>query len=414
VNFQIGSTFNPSHVFYIRAVSGINTATLYGTQVVGGNYGFQVSTTWTQETAIAGFGTSNYEAGVSSINGYMGVVNLTCQGLPAGATCQFGSPSVSVPPGQAVSTSFVIATSPSTPLGTYSVTVSASDPSTTKTITVTLVVATSTYSVSISPTSIATLAQQTATYSLFISGSNNAETFTTSCSGLPQPAVCSIESGAGVGFMPVQIHSNTLPQGVYPFTVTVSDGVRTQIASAQFAIGDFSANLSSTSLTVNVGQTGNVQVVVQGLNGFSDPVTLNCTTPAGATCTFSPAVVNPSTSGTSVTLQISVTSRPALVSPSHVRVNRSLKKLLVASATVACVICFIPGFHRKKILLILATLMVAALISCGGGAGNDGTGSGSGGGGGGGGGSSTSFRVTVQATCDGLTKSVGTVTVTVP
>ena len=422
VNFQIGSAFNPSHVFYIRAVSGATTATMYGTQVIGGNYGFQFSTTWTQETAIAGFSSSNYEAGVSSINGYMGVVNLTCQGLPAGATCQFGSTSVSVPPGQAVSTSFVIATSASTPLGTYSITVSASDPGTTKTTTVTLIVATPTYTVSISPASITTLAQQTATYSLFISGSNNAETFTTSCSGLPQPAVCSIESGAGIGFMPVQIQSNTLPQGIYPFTVTVSDGVRTQIATAQFAIGDFSANLSSTSLTVNVGQTGNVQVVVQGLNGFSDPVTLNCTTPSGAICTFSPAVVNPSTSGTSATLQISVTSRPALVSPSHVQVNRSLKMLLVASATVVCVICFIPGLHWKKIRLILATLMVAALISCGGGAGNGGTGSGGGGGGGGGGGSgggggggsSTSFPVAVQASCDGLTKSVGTVTVTVP
>jgi hypothetical protein len=66
-------------------------------------------------------------------------------------------------------------------------------------------------------------------------------------------------------------------------------------------------------------------------------------------------------------------------------------------------------FYTSLALLIL----IGIVTSCGGGASPGGVG-GSGGGGGGGGSSSASFSLTVQATADGVTKSVGSLTVTVP
>ena len=50
-------------------------------------------------------------------------------------------------------------------------------------------------------------------YSLNISGNNQAALFGTTCTGLPSPAVCTVSTQVGLGTVPVQVQTQSLPIG---------------------------------------------------------------------------------------------------------------------------------------------------------------------------------------------------------
>src|SRR5262249_45576591 len=201
-------------------------------------------------------------------------------------------------------TSMTIGTSSSTPFGIYPISIVASDGVVTSTLTVTLEVGD--YSVSVTPASKTVLQNSTATYNVGIATTNDyGGSFTASCSGLPSPAACN------PSVFNVAVTTNSLPIGNYTFDVSLSNGAASRSASAQLDIGDFAATLSSNSLTVGVGQSGNVTINVTGQNGFADAVALSCSgAPSGATCSINPGSVAPSPAGTTATLTVNVTTKP--------------------------------------------------------------------------------------------------------
>jgi len=261
------------------------------------------------------------------------------------------------------------------------------------------------FSVAITPPSITALDNQSVSFTLNITTTNNyAPTFQVSCAGLPSPAVCTVANSVPVGSTQIQVQTQSLPVGSYDFSLTVSDGVTTKTALANLAIADFAASLSSSSITLEVGKSAAVGVTVTTQGGYSNPVTLTCSSPSGTTCTLNPASVVPSSAGTSSTLTISVVTRPAG--------NASSVGSVAGFASWACLaigVLIFPASSSTRqgrgllgcVLLILLVLGV----SCGGNSHSVTSAGGS---------APTTFVVSVQATSENAVQNAGNVTVTVP
>jgi subtilisin family serine protease len=418
VNFSIGSAFNSTHVFWIKGTLNSSTSVAYGTQAnARGQYGAALFVNGSTQVTFPGLPTADYQLGINSLGGYSTTVTLSCQGLPSGASCQFGSGALPVPPGGSNGTSLIINTSSNTPVGVYPITVVATDGAITSQLKITLDVGD--YSVSIAPSSETVLSNTTATYVINVKSINSySANFTGTCTGIPAPGVCAV-TGSGGGGWSVSIQTNTLSLGSYNFTVSLSNGVASRSASAQLNIGDFNASVSANSLTVNVGQSGNLTVDVTGLNGFSDPVSLTCSgAPVGTSCNLNPNTLIPSEGGTPSTLTVQVVSKPALKQSLHRPAPLPLALYLTIPGFFGFVLLVSKRSGNQPRLLLSLTLLVTLGLacSCGGGgtSGSSGSGAGGGGGGGGTGGTSVSFTLTVQAAADGVSKNVGLVQVTVP
>jgi hypothetical protein len=404
VNFTIGSTFNSSHVFWIQGTLNGVTSTAYGRQATAqGQYGVVLSTYWNKQATFPGLPTADYQLSMSSLAGYATTISLSCQGLPAGTSCQFGSNTLTVGRGGSASTSVIVNTTSNAALGVYPFTIVGTDGTITSTVSETLDVGD--YSVAIAPTSQTVLQTLTANYSVTITSIDNyGANFSYSCTGIPSPGVCTV----GNGFATIQ--TNNLATGTYNFTVGVSNGVATRTASAQLNVGGFNATLSGNTLSVAVGQSGNITISVTGQNGFTDAVTLTCSgAPAGTTCGINPASVTPSSGGTPATMTVTVNTKPALKHSQEQRSKPVVPASIVAISGLLGLLVTLARSPRNRGRLFAGLILLAVIslaLSCGGG--------GTSGGGGGGGGGSTSFTLTVQASADGVTKNVGTVTVTVP
>jgi hypothetical protein len=172
VNFTIVSSFNSSHLFWLQATLGSSTATAYATQATAkGQYGVAVYVNNSTETTFAGLPTADYQLGMNSLAGYSATMALTCQGLPAGASCQFGTNFLTVVPGGGDSTSLVVTTAAGTPVGTYPFTILGSNGTLTSSVKATLAIGD--YSVSLLPSTHTVLQNATATYTINVTSTNN-------------------------------------------------------------------------------------------------------------------------------------------------------------------------------------------------------------------------------------------------
>src|SRR5437588_1502703 len=315
VPFQIGSGVNAAHVFSVSGTLAGSTATAYGTQALAtGRYGVSLGLNLPNQALMPGQTSSDYGVNVASQAGYATTVTLSCQGLPAGTACQFGTTTLSVVAGGAVSTSLFLTTSQSTPLGNYHFSVVATDGAITSTIPAGLnVVPPPSFSFSLAPTGLKTLPNTTVTGTLTLTVVNDRGPFSLTCTGLPAQVTCSLASAALMpGSNSFTIQTNGLAPGNYTFFVTVTDGRNTQSASAQLTVQDFTATISPTDVNLSVGQSTTVNIGVSGVNGFTDPVSLLCiAAPVGTQCTIRPAVVTPTPGSVPATMTILVNSQPA-------------------------------------------------------------------------------------------------------
>ncbi len=363
-----------------------------------------LATYWNLQATFPGLPTADYQLFLSSLAGYATTISLSCQGLPAGASCQFGSNTLTVESGGSASTSVIVNTTSNTATGVYPFRLVGTDGTITSTINETLDVGD--YSVSISQAAQTVLQTLTANYSVTIASINNyGANFSYSCTGIPSPGVCTVGNGLAT------IQTNSLATGAYNFTVGASNGVATRTASAQLNVGGFNATLSGNTLSVAVGRSGNLTISVTGQNGFADSVSLSCNgAPSGTTCGINPASVTPSAGGTPATMTVTVSTKPDLRHSQRQRGKPGVLASIIAVSGFLGLVLTLAGRPKRKgrLFACLILLTVISLVpSCGGGGAT-------GGGGGGGGGGSTSFNLTVQASADGMTENVGTVTITVP
>ena len=298
-----------SYTLTITGTDGTLTHTASVTLIVTA-IDFSLSASPASQSVNQGNSTS-YTVTETGINGYVGTVSYSVTaGLPAGATATF-VPATTTGSG---TTTLTVATSATTPVGTYTLTISGTDGTLTHTTSVTLVVSTPDFSLSVTPSSQTVNQGNPTSYTVTlnpISGYSGTVTF--GLSG--QPAGVSFNfapptlTGSGSTVLNITTATSTVP-GTYPLTINASDGTLTHTISVTLVVtpaGDFQMTSSIASQTVSPGQNTGYGITVTSLNGFSGAVSLSISgLPAGATATFNPAsIVGAGTSSLAITTLVS-------------------------------------------------------------------------------------------------------------
>jgi hypothetical protein len=468
VQFQIGTRFNPLHVFTISANLGTQTATTYGWQAANpASEGFGVSMSGgSSGTAPASQASTEYDLLLTSLNGYSTTLQFSCTGLPAWATCQFLSSPLALHAGESVLTSFVVATTSVAQGGTYQFEVVVTDGTITDEVAATLQVegaATPGLIAQIDPPSTIVYPGNSASFEISLISQNGAAgTATFQCLGMPSgtsctfsPATATLPSNGRVSTQLTVPVSSSLQVGTYPFNVQANVGsITNQVVGALIVQQppEINGSISPTSATLSVGQSSNFTITLNSENGAAGSVSLTCmNAPTGTTCTFNPTSPNlPANGSASDTLTVQVNSMPAVAPPvgfipwKHMgdwlseELQGSFAALRMAEAVLsttmmvkvieqaarsvpilACLllaalaIVAVTGARQRRlaplvVLLFISVCLLVVTLSCGGG-----------GGGTGGGGSQPPaakvVTITVQANGAGLSapQNIGTVTLTV-
>lgn len=376
-NLQVGTGFAPSRGFTVTAQSGAETASAQAfVAIPGANIGLGLGTTLKKQTILPGQKSNDYQLAVFSVGGYQTTASVSCTGLPAGATCQFGATSFNIVPGALDTTSLVVTTSSSLLVGNYAFQVQATDGSVTQAIPLKLNIGD--FTISATDTNIA-VPGGFASGSVTIGSVNGlTEPIFINCSGLPAGVSCSPptfvfpgqQATFGLGI------DKTVTPGNYPFSIIGSNGGVFHNAATMLHVGDFgNATISSTSATLSVGQSANFTLMVSAINGFNGSIQFGCSpNKNGTTCMFAPP--SGSFAGkSSVATQITVTavSRPSATSTTVSRSMR-LRTVLWPSLLVTGILllpsAFLPRrLKGKAIATGFLMLMLLSMISCGGGGG---------------------------------------------
>jgi hypothetical protein len=254
---------------------------------------FAVSGAPGSRTVVAGAGTS-YSVATSVAGGFNGSIGLGLSGLPSGATGAFSPTAVL---GAGTST-LSITTSPSTPAGSYPLTITGTSGALSHTAPVTLIVnPVPDFSVSASPPSQTVVAGGGTSFSVITSvvGGFNGW-IDLSMDGLPDGAVSAPTSvlGAGTSALSITTSPSTVA-GSYPLTITGTSGVLshpTPVTLVVSPVPDFSVAASPPSQAVVAGSSMSYPVATSVVGAFDGPIDLGVSgLPAGATGTFSPTQV---------------------------------------------------------------------------------------------------------------------------
>jgi uncharacterized membrane protein len=291
----------------ISASDGVSTATTQIVLVVTAIGDFGISVSPTSQTVNQGQNIG-YGVTVSASGGFTGLVNLSITGVPTGASATFNPSSLQ---GSGLS-SLAIVPGANTPGGTYTLTITGTSGPLVRSATATLTILVPDFSLSSSPTSRTILVGQSTSYTVTFSPINNyAGTVSFTVSGLPTGATPTFNpaslSSAGTTSLSI-ITNNSVAPGVYPLTITGSDGTLTRTVSVSLEVdavpaADFTITAPAT-ITVKRNSTGSETVTIGAVNGFTGVVSLSTSgLPALVTTSFAPiSVTNSGTSSLTFTV----------------------------------------------------------------------------------------------------------------
>jgi uncharacterized protein (TIGR03118 family) len=145
-------------------------------------------------------------------------------------------------------------------------------------------------------------------------------------------------------------------------------------AAAAADKGDFAISSPSANVSVNGGQTANVDVSLTGTNGFKGAVSLACAgLPTGASCSFSPASVDLSgTNAAAVTVAIAtaVLTTPTPTNPYSASLGG---RGVILAGMLPLGLLGLLGFRKRLtklrgtlLLLLLSALTIGGMAGCGG------------------------------------------------
>lgn len=406
--FTIGPGFNPKHVFSLTATLGSASQTAYGTQIAVGSGGLILNSANPYSlpiNLIAGQNSGQLLMNAASVGNYGTIVDLTCAGLPAGASCQFWPPTLTVSPGGISQFYLYVAAPAGTPQGSYPATVQASDGVNTWSLNFMLNIGD--FSIAISPAIQQTFPTGSAAYVVTltsVSGFNGAVNL--SCSGLPSGVTCPSPwilnpDPAGTQYQLLLNIQHNQPAN-YALTVIGTSSPVTHSTSATLQVWDFNGSISPSSATVKPGGSASFNVTVSSANGFNGTVAFGCQpSSTSISCSFNPPSVSVSANG-SATSVLTLTAGSSSLRSSGITPISTLNSwpMLLMFPLGILSIKVVKSRRIFAIAIILSGL--ALLPSCGGGN--------SGGGGNGGG---TSYSVAIQIGSGNYGKQAGTITLTV-
>ena len=311
--FQIGSGFNPNHVFTVQAALNGQTATAYGWRAAPGRaLGYTLS--WgcpvnsplncSTQTAIVGGDSAPFYLDIAAIGHYTTTVQFSCAKLPSWATCKFTRPALQLNGGWA-ETLLTVSTTSAAPVGSSNpFTVAISDGNFSVQGNATLQVGD--FGISVTPATQTVGAGTSGQYQVTPTLTGNYYgSINISVAGLPPgvtlgPGSATSVWSTGWGYLNVQTAPNT-PQGKYTLTVTGTVGAASHSAQGALVVGpseDFGISVSPATQTVTTGNNASYQVSVSSINGYSQQVNLSFSgLPSGATGTLMPGSVFPGDNG---------------------------------------------------------------------------------------------------------------------
>jgi len=372
-SFSLGPTFDKTHVLAIFATLATDTAVAYGV-TPNPNVPSGISTSIIQAVGENPLQSLTITPGekftllftLTSESGYSGTFSsFQCTGLPASFTCTISADSLAVNPGATNAVQFTVAASNSTPLGYYTLQLSATDG--TVVANASLQVGIGSFSLSVSPATIVSGPSGSSLTTLTSSSTNGLnELLTVTCTGLPPASSCPNSFFSTMGSGIVEITSFQLAPGDYPFTLVGAANVQTQSSPALLRVGDFSAALNSTSATLSPGQSANFSLTLTSLNHYSSSITVQCQSPVNTvSCSVSPIPASLTDGGvTNVQLMVSVTATAlATYTPAQRPASHSGLVLLTLLSLFAL---STPKRSRRYIAAASAAAIVF-LAGCGGG-----------------------------------------------
>ena len=350
-------------------------------------------------------------------------VNLSCTGLPAGATCTF-TPSATVNPTSAAAVNATVAitvrASSAVATSAFSIVANASAAPAAKTQSLSLTVTLNPDFALILPAAFPAIAagRQGSGAINITSQDGFADSVALTCaSGCSvAPAGVSLNAGATTASATVTVNATNLAPGNYSSTVTGTSSSKSHSLTVPFTVvasNDFTVTATPATQTVSAGQLAQYTITVSP-PGFSGPVTFSNTCsglPNLSTCSFTPATVTPSVvvpggSGATAVLTITTTASVAAVTPPR-HGNAFLFALVAPFGLIFAVgSCGRKRFRRIILLIVVCAMLALAglMSSCGGGLSGNGTATpASPSGGGQPGTSAGTYSITVSATSGSLT-----------
>jgi hypothetical protein len=225
------STPAGTYILTITGTSGslVHAATV--TLVVTMPADFTLSPSPATQSILAG-GSTNYGITINPTNGFNGQVALSVSGLPTGANGSF------TPNPATASSSLGVTTAASTPVGTYTLTVTGISGSLTHTTTVSLVVTVPDFTLSAVPSSRSVAQGSAASYALTVNPTNGfSGQVSLSVSGLPTGANGTFTPNPATTSSSLAVTTiSTTPAGTYTLTVTGTSGTLTHSTTVSLTV----------------------------------------------------------------------------------------------------------------------------------------------------------------------------------
>jgi len=318
VPFTVGGAFPNNHWFSITAEGGGTTAIAYNFQQSGNAESpFSLTIRGGLVTGTIGLGStpapgqsSAWNAALNSNGLGTSTFQISCSGLPTGATCtDFTPATLVVEPGGEVDTSFTITAAPSLGPGQYPFQITATDGFIE--ISAPAILQVGDFGLSLSPSHVMVAPSATAAFTL-----TTAEDFgyragvTLSCSNLPAGATCATGSSAAGSSETFSVNVGAVAAGTYTFTVTGTSNSLTHTASGQLTVfaepvvsvnqslvqmGSWLVNTGISAPGIALSNLGNVPLnlsIVGSTNSgpgvFGDTNTCGTSLGAGLSCTITP------------------------------------------------------------------------------------------------------------------------------
>jgi len=303
-NFYVRTTASVTPgTFNVQAKAWNGTETRYATltlAIIRGD--FNVTMTPSSQS-IAARASVNYTVTVESMNGFELPVNLTVSGLPSGSTFTLSSNPVTPPENETVTSILTIRTQPTTPGGTFTLTVTGDYKGLRHSATATLVITAATdFIMEASPTSLTVLPGSYATTTITVTSINNFNSMVVlTMSSLPNgvqptfnPAQNSPPKNGSFTSILIVTVGLSAPVGTHRLTVVGSGGGITHLLNITLVAVDFSISASPTTLTIAQGEFKTTTVSVLSINNFNSAVALSVSNwPSGVTSSFNPTDVIP-------------------------------------------------------------------------------------------------------------------------
>jgi hypothetical protein len=316
--YTLTSNFDVHQVYDINASLNGSTATAYGSLVH--NLGFSESlSSSTAAPVYPGESTPPIAVTLTAEPNYTGTINLSCDGLPAGYSCQFSPDQTSISPGSPASANLVVSTPLGSQTGTNTITVLANDGNSVQRQTLTV--------------SIGNLGIQGIQNSMFYSASGSTASgafgvfgippYSFSCAGLPAGASCAFdvtqESYPALTPVTVTITAAAATAAEnYPLQLVVSSG--NQTATAAFTLDVFNFTLqppAASSDWSTPSSNPTVTFPVQASSNLpSNSFQIGCTLDSSAVCQTQTMTFNAGSPSVSITPSI-----PAGIAPGQHQLN---------------------------------------------------------------------------------------------